>query len=318
MDFKHKVSGPATSRSAVVFCCDDGYLPYALHAANQISQMHPNRDFDLCVVSYEAITIPEGLRSVRLRTCTVDAEAFFALFPTKSRHGATAYARLLVPSIFQNDYDRILYLDSDIHIQSCNLSGLLRANLDNRAIAAVRDNPQWRTPTRKPSEFKKFDLPNAPYFNSGVLLIDVRNWQKEDILGQSAKIGRTRFSDLERHDQTLLNVIFHRKWAELSPVWNWQYSASARLHEAVFGANIIHFIGPVKPWNAPPGVLPPRFGRELANFCAVHFPERKITVPTGTRPGSSLMFKMLLRHMINRKKMERYLARFPTELIVAS
>ena len=33
--------------------------------------------------------------------------------------------------------------------------------------AAVRDNIQWRTPRRRPEQFRRLGLPAAPYFNSG-------------------------------------------------------------------------------------------------------------------------------------------------------
>lgn len=119
---------------------------------------------------------------------------------------------------------------------------------------------------------------------------------------------------MRRNDQTLLNGVLKGDWAELSPVWNWQYSQRAQLFEAMTSANILHFIGPTKPWNALPGRLPPRFGHELARFLDVYFPERRIEVPVGPRPDQ--MGKMLVRHFLSRRRMARYLARFPTETSV--
>lgn len=306
---------PARPRRAVAFCCDDRYLPYALFAASQIAGQAPQRDFDICLCGTEKPVIPDSLAGLGLRAIALAPEPALAGFGLDARRSESAYHRLLLPGQLAADYDRILYLDSDIFVQGGDIAALLGADLGGHAVAAVRDNPQWRTPGRMPEEFRTFRLGPARYLNSGVLLIDVPRWQKLGLTERMLAFGQSRGGQLKRHDQTLLNCVLHGDWAELSPKWNWQYSRAARLHEAMLGANIVHFIGPEKPWNAPAGALPPRFGAELSRFLRQHFPQRATALPPeGTGPGSRKMLSMLLRHLLNRRKMARYLARFPTDL----
>ncbi|PFG65187.1 glycosyl transferase family 8 [Thioclava sp. ES.031] len=211
MEINLACSKPAQHRSAIAFCCDDAYLPYAAHAAGQIAQLHPDREFDICIVSAEPVTLPASLDELNLRLCSFDPDLIFSGFSTDRGRSSAMYMRLMLPQIFADDYDRILYLDADVHVESGDLS---------------------------------------------------------------------------------------------------------RLHEAMVSAHIVHFIGPSKPWRARPETLPPRFGRGLRHFCAAHFPERRFDIPDGPGPGSKLMTKMLVRHLINRNKMARYLARFPDDYTV--
>ncbi|MBD3756411.1 MAG: glycosyltransferase family 8 protein [Gammaproteobacteria bacterium] len=316
MEIDISCSRPAQARKAVAFCCDDAYLPFATHAAAQIAELHPQRDFDICIVSAKPVTLPASLAHLDLRLCNVDPDRYFSGFSTDTRRNLTTYLRLLLPAAFAEIYDRILYLDSDIHIEGGDFSKFLDAKIADFPLAAIRDNPQWRTPDRMPAEFRDFGLANAAYFNAGVLLIDTREWNAQGILDAALAFGKEQGSRLRRNDQTLLNCVLYKNWAEISPIWNWQYTPASRLHEAMVSANIVHFIGPSKPWNARPQTLPPRFGKALRRFCASHFPDRKIDIPDGPGPGTKLMTKMLLRHLVNRKKMARYLARFPDDYTV--
>lgn len=309
---------PATSRHAVVFCCDANYLPYALFAAAQIAAQHPTRDFDICLCSAAPLDIPQSLAALRIRLCVIDAGTALDGLGTDPRRTLSTYLRMLVPDALAGDYDRILYLDSDIVVQGGDLGALLRAPMPH-AVGAVRDNLQWRTPTRMAPEFRTHGLPGAPYFNAGVLLIDCRAWQADGLREAALAFGRANAGRLLRNDQTLLNIVLHRRWGELSPVWNWQYSRQARLFEAMQGAHVIHFIGPRKPWADPRGELPPRFAVTLARFLVRHFPDHPpLPAAAGPLQDSAFMRRMLLRHFISAGKMRRYLARFANDLTVLS
>ncbi|WP_415182837.1 glycosyltransferase family 8 protein [Phaeovulum sp.] len=308
---------PATARKAVAFCCDANYLPYALFAAAQITALHPARDFDICICDVEMPEIPRSLAGLHLRACKLTADGLLDGFGTDARRTMSMYLRLLLPDAFAGAYDRILYLDADIYVQGGDLSALLAVEMGPNPVAAVRDNQQWRTPGRMPAEFKAAGLGVAPYFNSGVMLIDCARWQADAVLNHCIEFGTACKGRLLRHDQTLLNCVLHRHWAELSPVWNWQYSWAARLFEAMQGAHIVHFIGPLKPWNDTDGQYPPRFSRALAGFLAVHFPTLPpIAVGKGLAPNSSRLRRMMVKHLLSGRAMARYLARFPDPLTV--
>lgn len=306
----------APRHKAIAFCCDDRYRPFALFAAAQIVALHPDRDFDICLCDATEPVIPDTLRHLGLRAVALEPGDTFAGFALDDRRSESAYYRLLLPRRLGAEYARILYLDADVFIQDGDFSQLLDVPLSN-PVAAVRDNPQWRTPRRMPKEFRTAGLPNAPYFNSGVLLIDIPLWQKHQVEERAIAYGASCNGRLRRHDQTLLNIVLHRDWTEMSPVWNWQYSKAARLHEAVVGANVVHFIGPQKPWNAPHNALPARFAAAMTCFLREHFPERTIGRTSTHMPvDNKLMVSMLLRHLVNGRRMTRYLSRFPNRYSV--
>ena len=107
-------------------------------------------------------------------------------------------------------------------------------------------------------------------------------------------------------------------WAELSPMWNWQFSWAARLFSTLVSPHIIHFIGPAKPWKDVHAQFEPRFAQSYIRFAAEHFPDFPLEplVMPRLAPDSRRFSKMLVKHFMSRKKMARYLARFPTDLTV--
>lgn len=308
---------PATGRRAVAFCCDEGYLPYALLAASQVAALAPGRDFDILICGDPAPPVPASLEGLGLRRCSIDTRGRLAGLWVDARRTGSAYLRLALPEALAGDYDRILYLDSDVFVQGGDFGALLGAELGGFAVAAVRDNIQWRTPGRRPEEFRRFGWPAAPYLNSGLLLIDVPAFVSGDLLGRAVAMGRGAGDRLIALDQTLLNCLLRGDWAELSPVWNWQYTRASRLFEAMEGAHVVHFIGRVKPWNDPAGDLPPRFAEATAAFLAAHFPDRDRPAPrSGPARSPAAMRRVLWRHLLAAGRMADYLGRFPTDLTV--
>ena len=111
--------------------------------------------------------------------------------------------------------------------------------------------------------------------------------------------------------------MLHGGWAEISPVWNWQYTWASRLFEAMADAHVVHFIGPKKPWTHAGGELPLRFRRAYRAFFAEHFPEAPVG-EDGVAPMANRAFlqRSLAKHLLSAHKMSAYLERFPSDLTV--
>lgn len=113
--------------------------------------------------------------------------------------------------------------------------------------------------------YKDLNLdPLAPYFNSGVMLIDLDGGRAESIADQC-------FSMLEKHrkyvrfcDQYALNIALTGRWGMLPMRWN---SSAQRMdipdashcflspeafEEARGRPEVIHYTGPMKPWKSVP------------------------------------------------------------------
>lgn len=306
-------SCPATHDKAVVFACDSNYARYALFAADQIARLHPNRDFDICLCAMgEDLAPVESLAKRGFRYCRIGAEGIFAGLNLDARRTEAAYLRLALPESFRDEYRRLLYLDSDVFVQGRGLSRLMDLDLGERAVGAVRDNTQWRTPERRPEQFRKVGLPTARYFNSGLLLMDVARFNSGRLLQRCLDFAHAHEGRMIGHDQNLLNCVLQGDWAELHPAWNWQYTRATMLFEALEGANIVHFIGAKKPWKHTSGALPPKFRRAYRTFFAEHFPDAPQIGEDGLRPlqNRSYLRSLLYRHLVASRSFGRYLERF--------
>jgi hypothetical protein len=305
---------PAASDCAVVFCCDANFLPFALMAATQIADISAARDFDIVLATMgPPLAIPPAFAARGLRSVRIDAAGAFDGLMTDKRRNVSAYIRLALPDAFATEYRRLLYLDSDVFVQGGDFGQLLRVDLHGRPVAAVRDNQQWRSPRRMPSAFRTLGLGRNRYFNSGLILMDVKELLTERTMARAVELGQ-RFAGL---DQDLLNAVLHGEWAELSPAWNWQYTWASRLFETLADPNVIHFIGNKKPWTHAGGALPLRFRRAYRAFLEAHFPDR-VLPGDGPSPmrDRRYVYRLLLKHLAATRSFTAYLDRFEDDLTV--
>ena len=302
---------PAAHADAVAFAADGAYARFALAAAARIARLHPERAFDICLC-YQGTppAVPPSLDWIGVRLCEVATPGTFDGLRLDPGRAQVVYLRLALPQAFQGDYRRLLYLDADIAVKGGDFAWLLRTELLGHPIAAVRDNSQWRAPRRRPAQFRRLGLPSAPYFNAGVMLIDVPAWNAADILARSVAFGRTHRDRLRRHDQNLLNAVLMGGWAELHPAWNWQHTRATALFEPFADAHIVHFIGPKKPWSDRPGLHPPAYRRAFAAFLAEHFPEAPPVPEAPSLLADGSLRAPLWRHLLATGPMAAYLGRF--------
>lgn len=169
--------------------------------------------------------------------------------------------RLLLDDVDLGDARRVLYLDTDTLIMG-PIDTLWDLDLEGRTAGAVRSvNFPTICTYGAIDNWPDLDLdPRAPYFNSGVLLIDVERWRARDIGPRT--IGYVRSFDARRNaDQEGLNVALADDWLELDPTWNQQSpllahnrGAAALYPDEVLDAarhdpRIIHFTDRPKPWD---------------------------------------------------------------------
>lgn len=125
----------------------------------------------------------------------------------------SAYARLFISEMIENDVDRVLYLDSDVLVNG-DLYDLWNTNLHENVVGAVQDQvpPKTKNGVRLSS--------NDPYFNSGILLIDLKKWRKFDMTNESMQFISSHGGRVIHHDQGVLNGILKGKWERLPLHYN--------------------------------------------------------------------------------------------------
>jgi hypothetical protein len=171
-----------------------------------------------------------------------------------------ALSRFLLFHELPAELGRVLYLDVDLLVMS-SLEQLLTTPLgDDQILAAVPDayiDSFW-APQGPPLDLAPDDT-SAPYFNAGVMLIDLPRWREEHVSERSLRLLEER--ELRFIDQCALNIVTAGRWAQLPPRWNLQaryfapggakvgdQEALNQLAQAVSDPAIVHFTG-AKPWQ---------------------------------------------------------------------
>ncbi|WP_295078194.1 glycosyltransferase family 8 protein [Tabrizicola sp.] len=299
-------------RKAVVLCVDQQFLPYALFLANQLHQNEVDRDYDICLISDTRLKIPDEFERLRLILPEpVENQEYDKLHV--SHLAKSTYLRMWAPRLLAKDYDRLIYLDSDMFIDVGGLSKLFEVDMRGKPLAAVLDVQQWYNPRRVVEEFSASNQGFKKYFNAGFLLIDISNYLSNQVLERALQIGSDSEKLIIHHDQSLLNLCLAGDWTELSPVWNWQLPSKYPLFTDWSGARILHFFGGVKPWNDPMRLCPERIRLAYELFLRQHFPEVIAIGAMGTNVLHSprRMAWMALRFLALRPRILRYLSRFP-------
>lgn len=183
--------------------------------------------------------------AISLSWVPVDLGLFheFATLPWISK---MTFVRLLIPRALPETIARVLYLDSDLLVLD-DLTPLWKVSLDETVVGAVLDRWDSQIKQREPG---LEDVPRVKdYFNSGVLLIDLKRWRKERISEKALDYlvlhPRTPFGD-----QDALNVACDGLWTKLDPRWNYQNHCGIRVMDMRLEERpgVVHFIGAEKPW----------------------------------------------------------------------
>ncbi len=178
--------------------------------------------------------------------------ALAAKLPQHQRWPSIVYARLLLPRLLPPAVDRVVYLDCDMMVRA-PIEELYDIDLGGHPIGAVRDALSPFIPLRRDMVEKRDLFDGAePYFNSGMLVIDLAQWRAFDFEAQiNALAARIDLNQLY-FDQDLLNFLFQRRWQELP--WRWNTIDAHRAHEALNPA-ILHYTSTSKPWHLLAGVF---------------------------------------------------------------
>ena len=125
----------------------------------------------------------------------------------------SAYARLFLPEMLPNSCDRVIYLDCDTIICESLLS-LWEYNLHDCSVAGVEDLVL--------DEFKKrIGLQQSDrYFNSGVLLIDLKRWREDNTQNKFMQFIANCHGRVAHHDQGVINGVLCKEFLTLPPQFN--------------------------------------------------------------------------------------------------
>ena len=235
----------------IVFCIDKGGLPglgatlasLFLHCSDrsQLVIYLFNSNLDIRDKNEISKLCSRYDYSIPIRYIPISVEASFTNL--SSFHGSLMnYARLLIADTL--DLDRVLYIDADLIIK-CDVHVFRTMDLGDNVIAAAKGSSlkhriDCEVLTRNGCS------EDMPYFNAGVLLIDLDKWRTRGLRFVLESFIRQN-SDLPSHDQTVLNYLFQGAFYDFSDKYNSPWMPKNKLSHT--DDQILHFIGSPKPWD---------------------------------------------------------------------
>jgi lipopolysaccharide biosynthesis glycosyltransferase len=191
----------------------------------------------------------------RARVHLLEASDSFRRLPRSACHDLGyisngMYLRLFLPAVVPASVRRLLYLDVDTMCLG-DLRPLWDVDLGGHPLAAVVDG-STKTCDAIPGANGRRD-PDAPYFNSGVLLIDTARWRELRVSERCFDYVWRHREQLRFPDQDALNLVIGGQWLRLGTQWNFMRSWRAEFgHAGIDWAakgRIVHFSGINKPWD---------------------------------------------------------------------
>lgn len=170
-----------------------------------------------------------------------------------SKYNKIVLYRLALPTLLKSS-KKVLYLDCDVVVND-SLRELWNLNLEN-SYAAVVDEGKFNP---KAYDYKrrigmKID---APYFNSGVMLINLEKWRSDNLEQKLFEYIVSCNHPLVLPDQDVLNKVLSGKITTIAEKWNFLVPEFLFLKKTSSNAPVIfHFATRTKPWQCKTKVFP--------------------------------------------------------------
>ena len=120
----------------------------------------------------------------------------------------SAYARLFVSELLPRKIKKILYLDCDMIVLD-SLTRLWNTDFQGNVLAAVQDAVGDSIKTSVGLS------PEQEYFNSGMLLIDIDEWNCQKIGAKCLEFIASQNGSVVHHDQGVLNGVLKNRWRKV-------------------------------------------------------------------------------------------------------
>ncbi|GIG02971.1 glycosyltransferase family 8 protein [Catellatospora citrea] len=246
----------------IAFAFDEAYADHAQVAVESLLDCHSGRADITCWLLTTTDVAKErepalrrqfaGRARLRLLTTGDDFRALPVVDEEWLAYVSTGmYLRLLLPDLIGDQARRLLYLDADVQVCG-DLTPLWEVDLGDAPLAAVRDafTATFATHGGVPGAGAEHD-PDAPYFNSGVLLMNLPVWRRERVSARCLAYLADHADRLRFPDQDALNLVAYGTWLRLPHRWNNMRSflLEQQPRPADPDVRIMHFAGPRKPWT---------------------------------------------------------------------
>lgn len=251
---------------------------YAMHSAvmlySAIANMDARRHEGMHVYFADAGLTTESRKRIRAVVEPLDAqidwytpdERLVADIPLPDWQKPATYYKLFLPHYLDDRCARLLYLDVDTVVLH-DLSDLWETDLEGKVVGGVPDSKEPTLVERAPDSWQYYHSQgfsgDTPFYNGGVLLIDVDQWREKDFTRRVIEARTSAGHAVSHGDQDGLNLALRGNWKQLEAQWNVLASTLEATDHAEEGPHILHFAGidPADPLCTHPAK--PQFLRAL-------------------------------------------------------
>ena len=263
-EYLQKQISPAFEKNniAIVFATDDAYADYlGVTITSILANASQENNYDIIIFdggisrykAYLLSSLAKNKKNVSIRFFDIldYVEKWKNLFYGNGNVSIAACYRFFIPDIC-GKFERILYLDCDL-VCEVDVAELYSIDLKEKNIGAVVDRDEHGI---LPSYLQQTLPVLSPksYFNSGVILFDIKKCQKDNLPQKSLELLK-KYKNLKFTDQDILNVLLQNKVEFLPFCWNymWKQKFPCLSDFDLFSLSkrkIIHYIGVLKPWDS--------------------------------------------------------------------
>mgnify|MGYP000857586076 CR=1 FL=1 len=248
----------------IIFACDDKFaigLSLTLHSL--LSSMDKNTFYNIYVLdggisdkNKKKINRLKQFGNNRYSLSYIDmvnySNEFKKIKLNNKRFSQSVFYRLLIPRLFKNKYDKVIFLDCDLIIDT-DLSKLLEIDLGEMVFAGVPDigiRYFYNTSKEKIRYYQAIGFNNKSilkYVNAGMMVWNLKEFSKHPEYLKELRAFFFKHEICYLNDQDAINSIFYKRIKLLEPRWNlqilWDNKESYK-NDLVY---IYHFAGN-KPW----------------------------------------------------------------------
>ena len=190
------------SEFKIVYAIDDNVYKLAAVSMASVLLNNINSDIEfiilqssLCQEAFAEFNKLKKIKDFKLSTVTIEEDLFQGL-PTLWLT-VTAWFRFVMAEKCP-DIDKVLYLDCDTICRG-NLGHVWEQSFEDNAVIAAQE--------RNDSICKKLNLKSKCYFNSGVMLCNLKKWREQNITQKLFECAHKYKSIVEFPDQDILNIV---------------------------------------------------------------------------------------------------------------
>lgn len=243
-------------RIPIFFATDDNYLPYLSVTLASI-EAHASDEYiyDVKILSTglceDNVALIKTLDAPHLSVEVVNLEERVGKIRRDLRlrlrdyYSETIYYRIFIPALFPH-LERAIYLDCDIVLND-DIANMYFTEIGDSILAAVSDESIAPIPEFCTYVDEVIGSPEGIYFNSGVLLINIKRFREERVEEKLLSLLTEYNFRTVAPDQDYLNYICRGRVHYLDSVWNKQPARVEGLSDSEI--RLIHFNMFNKPWH---------------------------------------------------------------------